>query len=92
MNDILNQDWITTSDAAESRVGDEIVLLHLVTGIYFGLDAVGARVWDGLKSRLSPKTICEEVSVEFNEELGRVQADVRAFLTQLSEHLLIEQK
>lgn len=27
------------------RVGEEIVILNLESGVYFGLDPVGARIW-----------------------------------------------
>lgn len=33
-------------DAMESRLRDETVILHLQSGIYFGLDTVGTVVWE----------------------------------------------
>ncbi len=92
MTDTLDQQWITTPEAAESRVGDEIVILHLKTGTYFGLDPVGALVWRGLKSRLMLRDICAAVANQFDEELGRVEDDVRALLSQLLEHALVALK
>ena len=35
------------------RVGDEAVLLNLESGIYFGLDGVGKRIWDSLNEGLT---------------------------------------
>lgn len=30
------------------KLGDELVLMDLASGTYFGLDEVGAHLWDGL--------------------------------------------
>ena len=40
-------DKITVSSEVVARgVGKDLVLLHLESGTYFGLDPVGARVWE----------------------------------------------
>jgi hypothetical protein len=35
----------------ESRLGEETVILHLGSGVYFGLDAVGTLVWEAIRGR-----------------------------------------
>ena len=49
MTDILDQNLEPSREAVESRVGEETVLLHLKSGTYFGIDAVGTRIWALLK-------------------------------------------
>lgn len=81
--DILEERLQPNSKAIESRVGDETVLLHLKSGIYFGLDAMGTRVWALLKERVPPAAICERLAFEFGVEPAVVESDVRRFLGEL---------
>ncbi len=37
----MNAAYVPCPDAMESRLGEETVILHLGSGTYFGLDAVG---------------------------------------------------
>ena len=49
MTDILDRHLAPSPDAAESAVGNETVILHLVNGTYYGLDPVGTRIWGLIK-------------------------------------------
>ena len=81
--------YVATEDAVESRLGEETVLLHLESGIYFGLDAVGTRVWELLHDGANPQTICDTLRHEFSDAGDSVEADILGFLGQLAEHKLI---
>lgn len=65
------------------RVGDETVILDLNTGTYFGLDPVGARIWQGVTEGLSLAEVCAAVVEEFEVTLETVQADVQRLLDEL---------
>ena len=89
MTDLLSRRLIPSPDAAESRVGDETVLLHRKSGLYFGLDAMGTRIWSMLKEGRNPTQICTEIACGHDVERATVEADVRAFLGDLDAHSLI---
>lgn len=76
-------------DAADSRVGDETVILHMESGIYFGLDTVGTRVWELLPEEPTIDGICGRMIGEFAVEPAALRADVAAFLQSLYDHDLI---
>ena len=78
------------ADAMESRLGEETVILHLGSGTYFGLDAVGTIVWEALQSGATPDAICTHVRTSFEDAPETVEDDVTAFLKRLLEHALIE--
>jgi hypothetical protein len=59
------------------------VLLHLKSGTYFGLDAMGTRIWSMLKDGVAPPTICERLAEEFDADPQAVEGDVRRFLGEL---------
>jgi len=89
LTDILAQQVVTSNDAVESRVGDETVLLHLERSVYFGLDAMGTRIWAGIRQGLVPRAICAQLAEEFDVDPEVVEADARRFLTELLENDLI---
>jgi hypothetical protein len=70
-------------------VGDEIVLLHLENGTYYGLDPVGTRIWALLKQDHGPVEICRLLSAEYEVAPETVEQDVRSFLTDLKSHGIV---
>ena len=89
MTDILDQRLTPSRDAVESRVGDETVLLHLKSGTYFGLDAMGTRIWALLKEGMMPADICARLENEFDVERAVLEADTRRFLSDLKANAII---
>lgn len=87
--DILRQNLEPSVEAVEARVGDETVLLHRQRGAYYGLDAVGTRVWALLKEGRPPLEICALVADEFAVEPAQAEEDVRRFLADLKAHDII---
>jgi len=83
MTDILLRILTPSPDAAESAVGDETVLLHLVNGTYYGLDAVGTQIWRMLKDGAALPDICRRLVEDFGVDLPTIESDVRAFLSDL---------
>lgn len=64
-------------------VGDEQVLLHLEQGVYYGLEGVGAFLWDLLRQ---PRTFDEMVDLvmrEYQVEKDQCSADLQALLVDL---------
>lgn len=61
----------------------EAVLLHLGTGTYFGLDAVGTRVWHCLAEHRSTEAIVPSLLQEFDVEERQLRMDLDALLAQL---------
>ena len=70
-------------------VGEEMVLLDLQRGVYYGLDAVGARVWELLSQEVPPADIAERIAGEYDVERATVERDIAALLEQLLEKGLI---
>ena len=85
--------YVPSQDAIESRLGEETVILHLGSGTYFGLDAVGTVVWEqlGQTNGMTPLDICAHVRSVFTDAPDTVEAEVTEFLAQLAEHNLIQQ-
>jgi hypothetical protein len=89
MSDILDTSYAPSPQAVESRVADELVLLHLGSETYFSLDPVGTRMWELLAQGLAPRAMCEAIVAEFDVELPRVLDDARGLLADLLAHDLV---
>jgi len=82
--------------AAEGQVSadlsGEVVILNLDSGLYYGLDAVGARIWGLIQV---PKTVMEiraALLEEYEVEPERCERDLSALLQSLAAEGLIEVK
>lgn len=61
----------------------EAVLLHLGTGMYFGLDAVGARMWQLLAEQQSTEAAIPLLLQEFDVDEDLLRRDLDALVAQL---------
>ena len=81
-------DRLTTSDDVVCRhVGGETVLLDIASGTYFGLDVVGARVWQLIEDdECTLLEACDRIGDEYNVARQTLEQDVLALAAQLVEH------
>ena len=68
----------------------EEVILNLDTGVYWGLDPLGARIWQLLQQQNGPDTIVKTLFDEYDVTEARLRQDIEDLLTRLVENGLIE--
>jgi hypothetical protein len=68
----------------------ESVLLNLVSGVYFGLDPVGTRMWTVLASTESLQAAYDSLLTEYDVGAEQLEQDFREWLEKLVEHGLVE--
>lgn len=81
---------VASSNQISSDLAGEAVILDLDSGTYYGLDAVGLRVWNLVKK---PRTVAQIVSTivaEYEVDRGRCEQDLLALLDRLASKGLIE--
>ena len=71
------------SDQLVSRLGDEIIVLNMKSGVYYGLDAVGVRVWELTQSPQTIKSIQEALTAEFDVDADQCRRDLVELLDNL---------
>ena len=71
-------------------VGDETVLLDLQSGMYFGLDAVGQRIWDSVSEGEDLAAAVDVVTAEYDVDEIQAKADAIEFVASLVERGLLE--
>lgn len=71
------------------KVGEEMVLLDFERGIYYGLNPVGARVWEFLAEGKSTDEIVDLLTEEFDVERTDAKNDVEALMDDLAANGLV---
>ena len=73
-----------------SCIDDEVVMLNIDLGKYFGMNTIASDIWKKIKDPLLVKTLTESLSSEYNVTPMECQSDVMSFLEKLAENGLIE--
>lgn len=71
------------------EVGDDIVLLNLDTGTYFGLNQTAAEIYRHILEHNDLETVADKLT-QFEVEPDDLRADARALLEELIENGLIQ--
>ena len=74
---------VIPEDVVHRMVGDEAVLLQLDSGIYYGLDPVGSRIWELLAAHGSIRAVCETMVEEYDVAPAQVEQDVQRLVREL---------
>jgi hypothetical protein len=78
------------SDAAVVRDLDgESVILNIESGIYFGLDRIGTRVWQLIEEHGDVDAIVSVMEQEYDADPQTLRADAEALVAALIEKRLI---
>ena len=81
---------VAVKDQVSSDVGGEAVILHMQSGVYYGLDPVGARIWSLVQQPKRVADLREAVVDEFDVEPARCESDLIELLQKLLTEGLIE--
>jgi hypothetical protein len=66
------------------------VILNLNSGVYFGLNPVGARVWELLQEPRTVADVCATVRGEFDVEPERCERELMDLLEQMRTEGLVD--
>lgn len=65
------------------QVGGETVMLDLAKGAYFGLDPVGARMWELLAEGKTLAEVCDAIVEEYEVSRDAVERDLLSLVAEL---------
>jgi hypothetical protein len=72
------------------NLNDEVAILDIKNALYFGLNDVGAHIWQLLDEPRSVEQICGSIAEEFDVVPTACREDVLRFLAGMQEAGLIE--
>ena len=83
-------DRVTIPSQVMARtVGDETVILDLAGGTYYGLDAVGARMWQLMGDGKTLAQVCEVMIAEYEVPREVIERDLLALMQTLCDKKLV---
>jgi hypothetical protein len=85
-NDVVR----TTPNQVSTRLGDEVAILELDAGMYYGLNQSGASLWAMLEAPVAVSRLHASLVAAYEVDEQRARADLLKLLEQLQAAGLIE--
>jgi Coenzyme PQQ synthesis protein D (PqqD) len=81
---------VVSKDQMASDIAGETVILGLSAGRYYGLDAVGARIWQLIQTPKAVADVRQTIVQEYEVDPGRCEADLLQLLEKMLAAGLVE--
>src|SRR5271156_5745320 len=81
---------MVTSQQVSCPLGDESAILNIKNSVYYGVNPVGATVWNLLKEAKTVAEIRDAILDEYEVDEGRCEKDLLALLEEMRSEGLIE--
>ncbi len=81
---------VVAQNQVSCDLAGEAAILNLKSGVYYGLNPVGARIWSLVQEPRTVVQILEALLGEYDVERPRLESDIRALLDQLADQGLVE--
>ncbi len=81
---------LAAPDQVSSDLAGESVILNLKTGLYYGLNEVGANIWDLIQSPKTVAEICQAILEQYNVAPEQCEQDVFVLLQEMLDAKLVE--
>jgi hypothetical protein len=81
---------VASKDQVSCALEDEVAIVHVKAGVYYGLDPIGARVWELVGTPRSVRSIRDTLLAEYQVDADRCETDLVALLQALHQADLVE--
>jgi len=81
---------VVSKDQVSCDLAGEAAILNLKNGVYYGLDPVGARIWNLIQEPRSFAELRSTLLSEYEVDSPRLDSDIRELIGKLSEQGLVE--
>jgi len=81
---------VAACNQVSTEVGEDVAILNLDSGIYYGLSQVGGRIWSLITEPKTVRQIQEDVCSEYDVQPDKCYEDLRVFFTLLADAELVE--
>jgi Coenzyme PQQ synthesis protein D (PqqD) len=85
----MSSKFVVARDQVSTDLGGEVAVLNLKAGKYYGLDAVGTRIWSLIQQSRSAEEIRDTLVSEYRVKPERCERDLVALLQSLADAGLI---
>jgi hypothetical protein len=81
--------YIQNAEIIQSKIGEEVVMLDMESGFYFGLNSVASIIWGMMKDGITFEVLCNQLMEQFDVERSLCEADTQELIDQLLEKKII---
>lgn len=81
---------VATSRQVFVEVDGEFIILNTDTGMYYGLEEVGAHLWRRLQQPAAVADLCAAVTVDYDVDAARCERDITSLLEHMAAEGLVE--
>ncbi len=81
--------FIQNKAIVQSKMGEEVVMLDMDSGFYFGLNSVASVIWGLMVNETSFEALIDQLMAQFEVERSLCEADTKELLDQLLEKNII---
>src|SRR5215207_4478914 len=81
---------VAAKNQVSSDLGGEVAILDLKAGMYYGLDEVGARIWELIQEPRAVREVHNMLLSQYDVERERCERDLLSLLQQLADEGLVE--
>jgi hypothetical protein len=81
---------VAIKDQVSADLAGEAAILNLKSGVYYGLNTVGARIWSLIQEPRTVENIRDTILNEYDVDPERCESDLLQLLQQLAAEGLIE--
>jgi hypothetical protein len=89
LNPSLETALRASDDVVFREVDGEAVILNLASGVYFGLDTVGTRIWQLIEQHRHLSKVLTELGLEYEAPLEELERDLLGLVADLREKGLV---
>ncbi len=83
---------VVSKEQISTDLVGEVAILHLKRGVYYGLNEVGARVWNLIQTPRTVMEVQDHLIAEYGVKPERCKGDLHVLLHQLMAEQLVQIK
>ena len=81
--------FIQNKSIVQSKIGEEVVMLDMESGFYFGLNSVASVIWGLLANEIGFEELIDQLMALFEVERSLCETDTKELLDQMLEKNII---
>jgi hypothetical protein len=84
--------FVQNKEVIQSKIGDEVVMLDIESGFYFGMNSVGSEIWSHLSEPITIDDLINKLMERFDIDRATCEKDTIEFMNQLFEKNIIRKE
>ena len=88
---LAHKRYIQNKEIIQSKIGEEVVMLDVESGFYFGLNSVASIIWGMLEKEITFNELIDQLLSQFDVDRQLCEQDTQELLDQLLEKHVIRE-